>query len=501
MQVSEDATACLSRARRALANYLASPDADWDPMLPAAALYTPDLEPPDMAARLLKHYQRIEPGHGRDNARRYRWGLGFRAEAGHDSYAGPSTRGFWRPKEAWLLSEHPDAYARRLILPLAVGSQFEYWSRVAEREPGPAGDGARDLLAGAQPVAENDVARWIVAVDPWADTFALWVLTNYPLAHARLRDLVFSLAVRYGQIALRDGLVRGIRHPFWQEPLVSASAHLALALWRLGIYPTLLPGLLDFVRSQHQPDGGWADPGQPSDVLTSLAAAELLSALDPTFDPDPVTRYFERCQEPTGWWRALNPEVPWLTGAVAAWLDRSPLSFTERFRWPTLPVWSRDRTTGLPMMAVFDELAVALASTSGLAQAPLELAFIDLAGFGTFNNDHGMDAGDRALAAYASALLRLPRTMTIRAGGDELLVLGVPGERGYLEPLLRDFMDDWQDAAEAVGVPRGGVVPRILLTSGQAGDLRQMQGRLGTAIGPMKQTYKHPGPNGVLVWL
>jgi hypothetical protein len=31
-----------------------------------------------------------------------------------------------------------------------------------------------------------------------------------------------------------------------------------------------------------------------------------------SFDPTPVTTFFVRAQEPAGWWRALNPEVPWL---------------------------------------------------------------------------------------------------------------------------------------------------------------------------------------------
>ncbi len=497
----EVGSVAVERARCALRDYLSSVDADVDPMLPAAALSATDLAPPHLPEDLLKRYALRQPAYGRDNSRRYRWGLGFRAEPNHGLYANPRVRGFWRPKEAELLAEHPGRYARRLMVPLTLGSQLEYWSRVADRESDPLADAARGLLLESQPMAENDVATWIAATDPWGDTFALWVLTSYPLAHARLRDLVFALAVRYGQVALRDGAVRGTRFPFWQEPLISASAHLGTALWRLGIYPSLLPRLLDSVAAGQQLDGGWADPGQPSDLLTTLAAAELLGTLDPRFDPTPVVDYFERRQEPDGWWRALNPEVPWLTGAIGNWIERSERPFTARFQWPELPVWSRDRTTRLPTMAVFDELAVALASIHGLAESSLEVAFIDLAGFGAFNNRYGMDAGDAALAAYAAALLRLPRSMTIRQGGDELLVLGVPGERGVLDPLLRRFMSDWQDAAEDVGVPRGEVVPRVLLTSGPSGDLRRMRGELGAAIGPLKKAVEDPRPDGILVWL
>jgi hypothetical protein len=388
-----------------------------------------------------------------------------------------------------------------LLVPIALATQFEFWGQVAEASEPNLRQAAERLLAESQPVAEADLASWIDGDDPWADTFALWLLTGYPRAHRRLRDMTFALAVRYGQIATRDGLVLGSRHPFFAQPLASASAQLALSLWRLGIYPTLLPQLVDFVRRSQRADGGWADGAQPSDILTTLVASELLTQLDPAFDPTPATRFAEQHQEAAGWWRALNPEVPWLTSAVVAWMERARLPFVERFRWPDLPIWSRDRTTRLPTMAVFDELAVALAGIPGLAETETETAFIDLAGFGQFNNRFGMEAGDAALAAYAAALNQIPNALVIRQGGDELLVLGVPGASGVLEPQLRRFMTDWQESAEAAGVPRGSVVPRILLASGPARELRSLRGRLGTAIGLLKKAAADPGPIGVLMWL
>jgi hypothetical protein len=490
------------RARQALSGFVAAIDSDADALLPAALLALGNTDATQLAARLLTRYGLRPPAYGRENPRRYRWGLGFQAEVGHQVYAAPEGRdGWWRPKEARWLAERPAEYAQRLLVPITLATQFEFWGRLAGMPGDPSAEAAARLLDEAQPVAENDLAAWIGGADPWADTFALWLLTSHPLAHARLRDLTFALAIRYAQVALRDGAVRGLRHPFFQEPLPSASAQLAVSLWRLGIYPTLLPSLLNFVRGAQQPDGGWADPGQPSDVLTTLVAAELLASLEPTFDPAPTISFFERRQEPAGWWRALNPEVPWLTGAIADWIERSRRPFAERFHWPELPVWSRDRTTGLPTMAVFDELAIALAGMAGLAAVPLEVAFIDLAGFGEFNNRHGMDAGDAALSAYAAALRALPGTMVIRQGGDELLVLGTPGVEGVLEPHLRQFMNDWQGAASPVDVPADEVVPRILLTSDAAGQLRVMGGRLGTAIGEVKVRFPKPPPPGVLVQL
>jgi hypothetical protein len=496
------AASASERARQALARFVQAADSDADAILPAALLATRHIDPHELALRLLARYQQRAPAYGRENPRRYRWGLGFQAEAGHQAYAVRGARdAWWRPKEARWLAEHPGTYASRLRVPITLATQFEFWSRIAATGEEAVAEAATHLLDETQPTAENDVAFWINGTDPWADTFALWLLTGHPQANTRLRDLTFALAVRYAQLALRDGAVRGLRYPFFQEPLPSASAHLAVSLWRLGIYPTLLPQLLELVRSARQPDGGWADPGQPSDVLTSLAAAELLGSLEPTFDPTSTIAFFERHQEPAGWWRALNPEVPWLTGAVADWIERTALPFASRFRWPELPIWSRDRTTGLPAMAVFDELAIALAGIPGLAEAPLEVAFIDLAGFGEFNNRHGMDAGDAALAAYAAALRALPGTMVIRQGGDELLVLGTPSVSGVLEPQLRQFMADWQEAASPVGVPTGEVVPRILLANDRAGQLRVMGGRLGTAIGEVKKSFPEPPSPGVLVRL
>lgn len=502
MIASDLATGSIRRARAALTRFVDDPGAESDPTLPAALLALGGEPPAATVGRLLALYERRTPGYGRHNARRYRWDLGFHAQPGNISYAdAPPTATMWHPSESEALLDHPGRFARRLLVPVTVATQLEFWQRVAEQADPALADRAAWLLEETQPTAEDDVAGWITAVDPWADSFGLWLLTAHPAAHERLRDLVFALAVRYGQIALRDRVVTGVRYPFWQQPLASASSHLGLALWRLGIHPMLLPDLVAFVHSQQQPSGGWADANQPSEVLTTLAAAELLCALDPSFDPQPVTRFFVRAQEPDGWWRALNPEVPWLTGAIAGWLERSALPFADRFRWPVLPVWSRDRTTRLPTMAVFDELVVALRAMEGLACASLEVAFIDLAGFGNFNNVYGMDAGDRALAAYATALRGIPGTLTIRQGGDELLVLGTPGRGPILEAQLRTFMDTWLDEAERAGVPRGGVVPRILLTAGTGSTLREMRTELGTAIGLLKKAEATPGPTGLLTWL
>ena len=76
--------------------------------------------------------------------------------------------------------------------------------------------------------------------------------------------------------------------------------------------------------------------------------------------------WFVDRQEPTGWWRALNPEVPWLTHAVSDWLELAERPFPERFSWPEAPIWARDRLTGLTTMAILDELETVLAEVPAL---------------------------------------------------------------------------------------------------------------------------------------
>ena len=189
------------------------------------------------------------------------------------------------------MPENATAYGHRLMEPIALAEQFGFWGRVADdpmQATGVRTEVAR-LLAEATPIAEDDLAAWVAASDPWRDTFALWLLTAEPQAVRRLRDLIFAIAIRYGGLVVRHGsVVRGLRFPFRGTPLVSASAQLALGLWRCGVYPSVVPSLTSFVASAAQASGGWADSGQEADVLTTLAAADLLVRVDPGFDPEPT---------------------------------------------------------------------------------------------------------------------------------------------------------------------------------------------------------------------
>ena len=222
-----------------------------------------------------------------------------------------------------------------------------------------------------------------------------------------------------------------MRYPFSGVPLVSGSAQLGTGLVALGIHPNLAGALTAWVHAEQHDDGGWGDGDGPSDLLTTFVAAELLAGLDPEYDPLRTARFFGANQRADGWWRACGPEATWLTVEILDWLLRAERPFAERFSWPHLAVTNRDRRTGVPFYGYFSDLERLFDAVPGLAKAPIDLAFIDLAGFGEFNNALGMDMGDRVLRTFAQALARIPGTMAIRDGGDEFIVLGPPTGTAY----------------------------------------------------------------------
>ncbi len=484
----------IARAEAALARHAADPQAVGDPMIAASVLAMRAIGNPAPIGGLLAYLSRREQIAERHNWRRYPWILGIKTDPGDPAYAGRRVN--WRPRESFWLQSNPGQYAQRIMAPALVGLHLQLWSEVAAVDEPVLADRATALLRRAMPVAEDDVAEWIGADDPWRDTFAVWQLTAHPLALTHLRDLVQALANRYGRLAVRDGAVQGRRFPFFGEPLTSASAHLALGLWRLGTYPRVLPGLYALTKAMRRPDGSWQDATQPPDVLTTLAAAELLTLLDPTFDPEPTIRFLARRQEIAGWWRALGPEVPWLTAAIVDWMRRSTSAFTRRFAWPHVAPSVRDRLTGLPTIAFFDDIALAVGALPELSQLPVEFAFIDLAGFGAFNTANGQVAGDRALRLYAETLREIPDALVVRDGGDEILVIGLPTARS-LERQLAEFTRAWPERAARLGIRRGGVVPRVVITTTTCAGLSEARYQLGVEIGQLKHRYPEPPPEGV----
>ncbi|MCB0579351.1 MAG: diguanylate cyclase [Phaeodactylibacter sp.] len=301
-----------------------------------------------------------------------------------------------------------------------------------------------------------------------------------------MRPFAIAIAAAYTTGAEEHGCVRGTRFPFHERPLTSATAMLAGALLELGQDIPLASRLAHSVATSQRSDGAFGDDDEPSDLFTTFLAAELLARLDPGFDATRPAAFLARAQSADGFFRALGPEAPWLTDAVARWLRVAERPFHARFRWPAIPAANRDRKTGLPPYAWFVDLAELFASLPGLAAAPCTLAFFDLIGFRAFNNAHGQDRGDDVLEELAAALMEIEGAAAIRDGGDEFLLVGAPG--ADLEAAIDRFEAAWPARfAARFGDVGETVRPRVLLGHVGRGDrLREAREALGRAVGELK---------------
>ncbi len=460
----------------------------FDPMLTAMLRFAEDRGETVVVTPLLSAWKANAAG-GPDRARRFPWSLGRDALPTSPATEAPDGRGaLWRPRERDWLERSPTAFAHRLLAPIAVAENLEFLHRLTADDNPQAAETAAEILREIQPLAEGETADFIRGDDPWRDTFALWQLARRPAALDLLRELALAIAMRSGTLASRlAGLPCGTRFPFEAVPLVSASAHLGLGLWALGYRPMLLPGLLEFVASREARIGGWGDDGQPADVLTTLAAAELLGSLDPSFRPDATVDFFVRHQEASGWWRALDPETPWLTAAIAGWLETADRPFSQRFAWPHYARTDFDRKTGIPGFAAFDGLDRLFRTLPGIGAAPIELAFGDLAGFRAFNNRCGQETGDAVLRVFAQHLRTIPGSLAIRDGGDEFLVVGAPTRR-HLAADVDAFRATWPALFRArFGSDVPMVEPRFVVASSVGRRIAALRERLGREIGLTKE--------------
>ena len=404
----------------------------------------------------------------------------------------------WREGDASLWAERPnrpDMFVEWLVTPLILADSLQLLADNAGRSDR-RGDLARGFLDEALPKARRDAAAWVLESRAWADTWALWAIARRPSTLTLLYPFASAIADSYAWSARRDrDMVLGTRYPFHGVPLASASAQLASGLVALGVHPNLAGALAAWVRLQQREDGGWGDGDGRSDVLTTLVAAELLASLDPTYDPEPTARWFAERQRPDGWWRACGPESTWLTVEILAWLQRAGRPFSERFAWPHLAVTNRDRRTGVPFYSYFSDVERLFDAVPGLRSAAIDLAFIDLAGFGAFNNGSGMAMGDRVLRTFAQALARIPGCMAIRDGGDEFIVLSTPTGTG-LPGQMATFRDAWAiEFAETY--ERGIVAPRILTATTTGAHIVDARDDLGVRIAHLKDVITQVGPGGI----
>lgn len=477
----------IRRARAALAALPVDPVSPSGPALARARRWA---GAPAAMDALLDGWWARQPG-GPTSSTRYRWDTSH-VRCAVPPWAGPvDAWRAWRPAEQPELERDPVAFEERLTLPIIVAEATELLLELDHPR-------ARAILDEAEPALRRDLAQRVLATHAWTDTFALACAVRCPRATERLRPLLVALATTYAEEAHRaGGCVRGTRYPFHDKPLASATAQLGAGLLRLGMDIPLLASLAETVRAALGPAGAWADARGPDDVLTTLACAELLAAIDPGFDPGPTARWLESRQRPDGLWVALGPEAPWLTRAVAAWLETAGRPFAARFVFPTLPPADRDRKTGLAFFSYFDDLARLFGATPELADAKVELAFLDLAGFRGFNNAHGQDAGDAVLAEVARALQEIPAAAVVRDGGDEFLVIGAPTRAGLTEA-LDTFRRAWPARFRARFGDGAPVASRILVTEGKGGGLRAMRERLGRSLAPLKNGAP-VGAEGMLV--
>ncbi len=477
------------RARQALASLRVDPVSPLGPALARARRWA---GAPVAFDELLDGWWMRQPG-GFTSATRYRWDTSH-THGPVPPWAGAvETWRAWHPLEQPDLERDPVAFEERLTVPIIIAEATELLLELDHPR-------ARAIFEQSEPALRRDLAQRVLGMHAWTDTFALACVVRCARATERLRPLLVALATTYAEEAHRaGGCVLGTRFPFHGQPLASATAQLGAGLLRLGMDIPLLGVLIESVRAGLRPSGAWADAQEPEDVLTTLVCAEFLSQTHPGFDPAPTASWFADRQRPDGLWVALGPEAPWLTWAVASWLEAARRPFSERFAFPSLGPGDRDRKTGLPSFAYFDDLVRLFSATRELGEAAVDLAFLDLAGFRAFNNARGQDVGDAVLAELATALQEIPAASVIRDGGDEFLVVGAP-ERAGLPGSLDAFRRAWPARFAArfgAGTP---VVSRILSTSGHGRDLRAMRERLGRALSSLKNAGP-PGVEGVLVSL
>ncbi len=429
----------------------------------------------------------------------YPWPLALDPGGTRPAYIGPNASWrAWRPGEESVRQADPGRFYARLIEPLVITESSEFLESLIAVD-GPARELAEELLARALPATRRVLAGHAAHRHAWSDTFALWALTRRARLLRRVHPFALAIADGYAASALIDeGIGRGSEAPFRDRPLASVSAQLASGLIALGLRPKLAASLIGFVKRAEDALGGWGDGGGPVDVLTTLVAAELLGQTDPEFDPSRTALALAGLQDRDGWWRAAGPDTIWTTRAVAELLAGFEVPFAERWRWPQLAIEHRDRRSGLAWGTWLADLGRLMSEVPGLSRAGIEIAFIDLAGFGAWNTRFGQALGDRVLRSFARVLAGIPGTVSTRDGGDEFVVLGAPTAIG-LQAQVERACATWQARFRAeYGTELAPVRPRILVTETRAGGLLAARDALGFAIGTLKARWPDPPAIGII---
>ena len=485
---SAEVAAAVERARRAIASLPLAAETFMPASLRLARTAS-GLDPNSLA--LLREWE------GRHTSAagsiRYRWPFTHKSLRLDGHWAGSSDGWHaWRPRDEAALRENADVFIARFVAPIIMADTIEWLGGIAEGE-GEAATLAAGFLAESRTKLRRDIAESARETHAWGDTWALWCVARRPRALALLHPFALAIAEAYADTTISHGApVLGTRFPFHDLPLVSASAQLAAGLVALGIHPKLTGALTAWIRAAQHADGGFGDADGPSDVLTTLVAADLLGGLDPGWETSGAIDYILREQTPAGWWRALGPETVWLTDEVAAWLTTADRPFSARFRWPEVALANRNRRTGLPTYDYYADLARLFQEIPSLADAEVEIAFLDMAHFGQVNNRLGMAMGDACLREFAQALSQIPDSIAIRDGGDEFLVVAAPAGTvaGHapvsLAARLDRFRHEWPGRFRATFGAEAVPAARILVALSRGRALVEARNELGRRIATLK---------------
>lgn len=420
---------------------------------------------------------------------RYRWEVAPARLPNAPWHRSPREWATWRPKDGQLLEREGQAFASRLVLPVAIADNLQLLCSL--------GEDARDVREETENVARTDYAQFVRGAHAFKELFALYALTRRPDALAAMEPFALAITACHLPQVRRDGFIRGSRFPFHERPLVSASAMLASALLTLGSDLDRAAALVEFVDSEQREEGFGDDDG-PADLLTTWLATELLMGIDPAFDAPRAATWLARWQREDGSFAALNPEAPWMTSVVARTLRRAALGFDARFEFPHVADHRRDHKTGLPHYGYFAGLTELFAALPGLRDAPVPVAFLDLTGFREFNNQFGQDLGDAVLAEIANTLAEIEDAVVVRDGGDEFLVVGAPTS-DRLGASIETFRARWPERFRTRFGDEAPVVSARVLVGRCAGRrLRQGREILGRAVGELKHEEKSLGRVGLM---
>ena len=171
--------------------------------------------------------------------------------------------------------------------------------------------------------------------------------------------------------------------------------------------------------------------------------------------------------------------------------------FATRFGWPQLAAQQRDRRTQLPFLGYLTDLQRLYAEIGSLGDAAVEMAFLDLAGFGEWNNRFGMAAGDEVLRFLADELKQISDAVAIRDGGDEFVIVGGPLGTG-LADRMTEFRTDFPTRFRVrFGADSHPVAPRVVTTVTIGRDVISARDQLGRDIARLKARHPKPGMTGV----